>query len=140
MIVIPILVAIITQIIKLTTDNIPNNLNWQQLFNNYGGMPSSHAALVASLALMVGLEQGFGSAIFAVSFVLLAIVLRDAVGFRREIGKNAKLTNTIAKEIFPTNPEVLLRERIGHTTKEALAGVVVGCVLTFLFYYLMLLF
>ena len=139
MIIIPILVAMVTQIIKLTTDSIPNNLNWQQLMSNYGGMPSSHAALAASLALMVGLEQGFDSAVFAVSFILLIIVLRDAVGFRREIGKNAVLTNIIAKEIFPTNPEILLRERIGHTAKEATAGVIVGCVLTLLFYYLTML-
>jgi acid phosphatase family membrane protein YuiD len=138
MIIIPILVALVTQIIKLITDGIPNNLNWQHLFADYGGMPSSHTALVASLATIVGLEAGWSSAAFAVAFILFIVVVRDAVGFRREIGKNAVLTNTLAKEIFPENPEVLLHERIGHKTLEVIVGLIVGVALTFLFYWLML--
>jgi len=140
MIIIPILVAVVTQIIKLITDSIPNNLNWQHLFNDYGGMPSSHTALVASLALMVGLETGFFGAPFAIALILMIIVIRDAMGFRREIGRNAFLTNMIAQEIWPENPEVLLHEKIGHSQKEVIVGGVVGVTLTFLFYFVMLSF
>jgi hypothetical protein len=139
MIIIPILIALITQVLKLTTDGIPNNLNWQHLFSDYGGMPSSHTALVASLATIVGLEAGWSSAAFAVAFILLVVVIRDAVGFRREIGRNAVLTNMLSQEIFPENPEVLLHERIGHKTPEVVAGFIVGVALTFVFYWLMLL-
>ncbi|MFA5020955.1 MAG: divergent PAP2 family protein [Patescibacteria group bacterium] len=138
LIIIPILVALVAQIIKLIIDGIPNNLDWQHLFSDYGGLPSSHAALVASLLTIVGLVSGIDSVAFAIAFILLVVVVRDAVGFRREIGKNAVLTNTIAREIFPENPEVLVRERIGHTPLEALAGLVLGSALTFLFYWLML--
>lgn len=138
MIIIPLLTAIVTQIIKLIIDGIPNNLNWQYLLNDYGGWPSSHSALTTSLALMVGLENGFDSTAFAICFVLLLIVVRDAVGFRREIGKNSALTNTLAQELFPTNPEIKLREKIGHTNFEAISGIIVGAILTFLFYGLML--
>jgi len=138
MIIIPILLALVTQIIKLISDGIPNNLSWQHLFNDYGGMPSSHTALVASLCTIVGLEVGWSSAAFAVAFVLLIVVVRDAVGFRREIGRNAVLTNTIAKEVFPENPEVLLQEKIGHTALEVTVGLLVGVTLTFIFYWLML--
>jgi len=137
-IVIPVLVGIVTQLIKLIIDGIPNNLNWQHLFNDYGGWPSSHTALVASLTLMVGLMTGFANAPFAIALVLLIIVVRDAMGFRREIGKNAVLTNMLAQEVFPANPEALLTEQIGHSQKEVLAGLIIGTVLTFLFYWLML--
>jgi len=136
LIIIPILTALVTQVIKLITDGVPDNLSWQHLFSDYGGMPSSHMALVASLATMVGLESGINSAPFAVAFILLIIVLRDAVGFRREIGKNAVLTNTLAKEIFPSNPEILVHERIGHTPAEAAVGLIVGVILTFVFYWM----
>lgn len=138
MIIIPILVGIVTQLIKLIIDGIPNNLDWQHLFNDYGGMPSSHTALVTSLVLMVGLMTGFADAPFAIAFILLVIVVRDAMGFRREIGKNAILTNMLAQEAFPTNPEVLLTEKIGHSQKEVAIGMIVGIILTFLFYWLML--
>ena len=138
MIIIPILVALVTQVLKLITDGIPNNLNWQHLMSDYGGMPSSHTALVASLATIIGIEAGWTSAAFAVAFILLLVVVRDAVGFRREIGRNAVLTNMLAQEVFPKNPEVLLHERIGHKTLEVIVGFILGAVLTFAFYWLML--
>ncbi len=137
-IIIPILVALVTQTIKLIIDGIPNNLNWQYLFSDYGGMPSSHSALVTSLALIVGLQTGFGEVSFAISAILAIIVIRDAIGFRREIGKNATLTNIIAQELFPTNPEIKINEKIGHTKKEAIAGIIIGVILTFIFYWLMI--
>lgn len=137
LIIIPILVAIVTQVIKLITDRVPNNLNWQHLFNDYGGMPSSHTALVSSLALMTGLNYGFDSGYFAIAFIFMLVVIRDAVGFRREIGKNAVITNMIAQEIWPENPEVLLQERIGHTRNEVIVGMIVGIILTIVFYGLM---
>ena len=138
LIIIPILVAMVVQVLKLITDGIPNNLNWQHLMSDYGGMPSSHAALVASLVVMTGLESGINSPAFAIAFILMIIVIRDAAGFRREIGRNAVLTNTLAKEIFPENPEVLLTERIGHTGPEIIVGFIVGALLTFLLYWVML--
>ena len=137
LLIIPLLAGILTQIIKLTIDGIPNNLNWQHLFADYGGMPSSHSALVASLATVVGLSEGFDSAIFAIAFILAVIVIRDAVGFRREIGKNAVLTNMLAQEVFPENPEVQLSERVGHTKTEVIVGLIVGIALTFLLYWLL---
>lgn len=138
LIIIPILVALITQLIKLIIDGIPNNLDWQHLFSDYGGMPSSHTALVASLATMAALEEGLASAAFAISLVLMVIVVRDAVGFRREIGKNAVLTNLLAQEIFPENPEILVTERIGHKTPEVIVGFIAGVALTILFYWIMM--
>jgi uncharacterized protein len=138
LIIIPILVGAVTQTVKLIIDGIPNNLDWQHLFNDYGGFPSSHTALVSSLALMAGLTEGFGSPFFAIAFVLLVIVVRDAVGFRREIGRNAVLTNMLAQEVFPANPEILVHEKIGHTNKEVAGGLAFGIALTLLFYYLML--
>ena len=139
LIIVPIIVSLITQVIKLIIDGIPNNLTWQHLMADYGGMPSGHTAFVVSLCLMAGLNLGFDSGYFALAVAILVIVIRDAVGFRREIGKNAVLTNTLAKEVFPENPEVLLRERIGHTGKEILGGAIVGGLLTIALYWLMML-
>jgi len=138
LLIIPVAVALITQIIKLITDGIPNNLTWQHLLSDYGGMPSSHSALAASLATIVGLEAGWDSASFAVAFILMIFIIRDAVGFRREIGKNAVLTNMLAKEMFPKNPEILVHERIGHTAPQVIAGLILGVILTYLFYWIMM--
>ncbi len=138
LIIIPILVGFITQIIKLTIDGIPNNLNWQHLYKDYGGMPSAHTAFVASLATVVFLREGLNSAAFAIALILALIVIRDAIGFRREIGYNAVLTNMLAQEIFPNNPEIQIQERIGHSLKEVIVGLILGIILSLIFYWLLL--
>ncbi|MEI6288030.1 MAG: divergent PAP2 family protein [bacterium] len=128
LIIIPIIVGFVTQVIKLATDGVPKNLNWQHLMSDYGGMPSSHTAYVASLATVVALREGFDSATFAVALVIMVVVIRDAVGFRREIGKDATLTNKIAKEVFKNKKDFqYLHERVGHTPLQVIVGFILGC-------------
>lgn len=140
LITIPIVVTIIAQAIKLIIDGIPNNFSWQHLISDYGGMPSAHTAFVTSLATIVGLSSGFDSAVFAISFVLMIIVIRDAIGFRREIGRNAVFTNMIAKQIYASSSKntktkiEFLNEKIGHSLIEVLVGFVFGACLTTLLY------
>jgi acid phosphatase family membrane protein YuiD len=140
LILIPIIVAIATQIIKLIIDGIPNNLNWQHLINDYGGMPSAHTAFVTSLATVIGLSAGWYSPAFAISFVVMIIVIRDAVGFRREIGRNSVFTNMIAKEVYKSSPKStkkkldLLNEKVGHSILEVTVGFVFGACLTVILY------
>lgn len=145
LILIPIIVALAAQIVKLTIDGIPNNLNWQHLISDYGGMPSSHTAYVVSLSTVIGLSQGFNSATFAISFVLMLIVVRDAIGFRREIGRNAVFTNMLAKIIYkdasPTVKKKLdfLNERVGHSLLEVIAGFIFGACLSTILYVIIIL-
>lgn len=140
LVLIPLAVAVLTQVLKLIIDGIPNNLNWQQLTSSYGGMPSAHTAFVASLATVIGLNQGFDSPAFAISFVLMIIVMRDAMGFRREIGRNAIFTNTLAKKIYQSaNTQTkrkieFLNEQIGHSIREVAVGWVVGVGLSIVLY------
>ena len=135
LVLIPIIVAVITQAIKLITDDVPKNFNLDHLIRDYGGMPSSHTALVASLATVIGLSAGFNSPAFAVAFVLMTVVIRDAVGFRREIGRNAMYTNIIAQRISKKSKTQYLNERIGHTVPQAIIGFIVGVGLTIILYW-----
>src|SRR5262245_54286103 len=63
-------------------------LNFRR-FVETGGMPSSHAASVAALSTLVGLSQGFRSAIFGVTLFFSLIVMYDAAGLRRAAGRQA---------------------------------------------------
>jgi len=47
-----------------------------------GGMPSGHSALVTSLATAIGLKSGFSDDLFALSLVVAAIVIYDAMNIR----------------------------------------------------------
>lgn len=93
-----------------------------------GGMPSSHSALVTALATRVGIEQGFGSPMFAVAFVLAAVVMYDAAGVRRAVSVQARLLNRMLEEVieYQRFNEKRLRELLGHTPFEVLVGGLLG--------------
>ena len=99
-----------------------------------GGMPSSHSALVTSLATTTGLQFGFGSGYFAISCVLALIVMYDARGVRQESGQHARILNQIVRELFSghTISERELKELLGHTTTEVFVGALVGIIYTVL--------
>lgn len=94
-----------------------------------GGMPSSHSALVVSLAMMVGFLHGFETAAFATCAVLSLVVMYDAAGVRRETGTQATVINQILKDVLingkPISDEEL-KELVGHTPLEVLGGAIVG--------------
>jgi acid phosphatase family membrane protein YuiD len=97
-------------------------------FVETGGMPSSHAASVASLSTMVGLRDGFTSTLFCVTLFFSLIVMYDAAGLRRAAGRHAMVLNRLIDEHF-RNPEAgaqRLMELLGHTPLEVLVGALLG--------------
>lgn len=90
-------------------------------------MPSSHSAFVTSLATGVGLVEGFDSTLFALAAVFALIVMYDAAGVRRAAGKQARVLNAIIEDLNrrELHPE-RLRELLGHTPVEVVAGARLG--------------
>jgi uncharacterized protein len=109
--------------------------NWALWFSA-GGMPSQHSALVTSTMLAVGLYSGFNTPAFAVAFTLMMVVLYDAAGVRRQAGLHAQKINQIIEEFFEGHPisEEQLKEVLGHTPREVIAGAGFGLVITILFW------
>ena len=95
-----------------------------------GGMPSSHSAIVTSLATLVGKYQGVDTPIFAVSLILAAVVMYDACGIRRAAGKQAALLNKIIATPGLTGLQVSekLVEVLGHTPFQVLVGALIGVI------------
>jgi acid phosphatase family membrane protein YuiD len=93
-----------------------------------GGMPSSHSALVTGLATATARTTGIGSAAFAITVVLASIVMYDAAGVRRAVSIQARILNQMIDEAFQGHPfaEKRLRELIGHTPIQVLAGGLLG--------------
>lgn len=93
-----------------------------------GGMPSSHSAFVMSITTAIGLREGFGSALFALAVVLSLVVMYDAAGVRRAAGKQAKVLNEIVEQMerHEQVSSEKLKELLGHTPVEVIAGAVLG--------------
>ena len=98
-----------------------------------GGMPSSHTATVVSLAIALGFYNGLRSSEFALASIFAIIVIHDAVGVRLETGKQAKVLNTMMFEsdaFKDLDFEKQLKEYVGHTPLQALAGAIVGIIVS----------
>ena len=95
-----------------------------------GGMPSSHSAVVTSLATMVGKNYGTDSAIFAIAVIFAFIVMYDAAGVRRAAGKQAQLLNKIVETPGLTGVQVTekLVEVLGHTPTQVIVGATIGVI------------
>jgi uncharacterized protein len=93
-----------------------------------GGMPSAHSALVTALAVSVGMNVGFDSASFAIAAGVAMIVMYDAAGIRQAAGKHARVINRIVDELLSGYPvtEERLREILGHTPLQVIAGCLLG--------------
>ena len=48
-----------------------------------GGMPSSHTAIVVSLATLIGKDVGVDTPLFALALIMSCVVMDDAAGVRR---------------------------------------------------------
>ncbi|BAT86598.1 uncharacterized protein LOC106754621 [Vigna radiata var. radiata] len=96
-----------------------------------GGMPSSHSATVAALAAAIGFHEGFGGPLFATALVLACIVMYDATGVRLQAGRQAEILNQIVFELPAEHPLAEsrpLREPLGHTPPQVVAGGVLGII------------
>ncbi|MBI4284314.1 MAG: divergent PAP2 family protein [Chloroflexi bacterium] len=110
-------------------------LDLRYLFSS-GGMPSSHSATVTALATGVAIEQGLGSVAFAISAILAIVVMYDAAGVRQAVGRQAIVLNRIVRELREkrTKDEMErdLRELVGHTPFQVIAGGIMGALIAWL--------
>jgi acid phosphatase family membrane protein YuiD len=99
-----------------------------------GGMPSSHSAVVTSLATAVAFIDGFGSVTFGISVILAFIVMRDAAGVRQSVGQQGDILKQILREIGERQPvKVLGRDfqvLAGHTPFQVMVGGLLGIGIT----------
>ncbi len=110
-------------------------LDWRRCFG-MGGMPSSHTALVISLVISIGVHEGVQSSMFAIALALAAVVIYDALGVRRETGRQSQVLNQIITEMLVEGKPITeqqLKELVGHTPLEVLGGLIVGITVTLIF-------
>jgi acid phosphatase family membrane protein YuiD len=88
----------------------------------YGGFPSNHSSIVSSAAAIIVFKEGFQEPVLVVALTLAFIVILDANSLRQQVGKHAVALNILNDK----NSQPKLRERMGHTRIEILAGILTG--------------
>lgn len=128
---------LVAQVLKTIVHFIVyKKLDIQRMYGD-GGMPSGHSATVSSLSTICGLSFGFGSVEFAISFILAVIVCHDAMGVRRETGKQAEVLNELLRYL-ETGNDADLKELVGHTPLQVAAGIIIGIGNALLMHYVIL--
>ncbi|MBT5739518.1 divergent PAP2 family protein [Candidatus Woesearchaeota archaeon] len=126
-----ILIAIIaagfgTQLIKMIIYYFQHKrLSLNDIFVT-GGMPSSHSAFVVSLTTAIYLQEGASTA-FAISLVLALIIIRDAFGVRRTVGKEGQALQKLFK-IHKLKSKY--HYAMGHTPLQVTVGALLGFLIT----------
>jgi len=118
----------VAQLIKIIIELFKTRrLNLALIFGS-GGMPSSHTSFVTAMTVTIGFMEGFDSSLFAICAVLNMVVMYDASGVRRAAGKQAEVINMIVENIEDTGIvlDKKLKELLGHSPIEVVAGAVLG--------------
>jgi acid phosphatase family membrane protein YuiD len=129
-IVAPLLAWGVAQVSKVIVDSV-----WKHHFTirrlaTAGGMPSSHTAMVVALTTELGRHLGLADPLFAAAVVFASVVMYDATGVRRAAGRQAVLLNRMMDDFFARRgfKEQRLREFVGHTPIEVMAGALLGLI------------
>ena len=138
--IVPACAWIIAQILKSIISAIVNKkFSFDRLVGD-GGMPSGHSATVTSLAIMCGFVNGFDSAVFGLAMIFAIVVMHDALGVRRETGKQAVSIIKMAKmlnDYFSEQNEYIktdkLKVLVGHTPWQVVCGALLGTVIAILY-------
>ena len=121
---IPIVVMVLSELTKMSVARMRTG-SWHEGLFRPGGMPSSHSAFVTSLLIIVERKLGATSIEFAMAFVFASVVWYDAMSVRRAVGEQAEMLNRLQHWRK-------FSERVGHSFKEVIAGIIFGTVVTYI--------
>ncbi|MBS8122436.1 divergent PAP2 family protein [Candidatus Vampirococcus lugosii] len=136
---VPIFIGFIIQLIKILIDFYKEKKINVQSIRRAGGFPSVHSGISASITTLMLLKFGIDSSEFAIAFTFSFLFWYDSMNVRYEAGKHAKYLNNISHQLktvfeFGDNKYILLKERLGHTLYEVLAGILFGSIITVILY------
>ncbi|MEG1430088.1 MAG: divergent PAP2 family protein [Oscillospiraceae bacterium] len=120
---------LIAQVMKLLIDLVRTHKLDFSILTGSGGMPSSHSAVVCACAAAVGMAEGWHSVTFAVAVVIAFVVMYDAANVRKAAGEQAKILNYMMNHWTEMPPDLFgkqLRELLGHTPVQVIAGAALG--------------
>ncbi len=133
-IIIPFISLFLSQLIKFLLEYISiKRICIERLFNGSGGMPSTHSAFVSSLTMLLYLEYGLTSSIFAIGLIFSLIVVYDSISVRYETEKQSMILNNLIKK-FNYKTNIKLKEKVGHNIVEVICGIFLGIAISLIFY------
>ena len=129
----PVLAWFFAQLFKFLANYVVSHKIDIRKMVSAGGMPSSHSAITMCLTTVVGMNDGFGSTLFAIAFIFSLVVMADAAGVRRAAGKQAEVLNKLIHHTGVIRLDKELKELLGHTPVQVFVGGALGILIAVLF-------
>ncbi len=134
----PVTAWLIAQVIKTVIFIYFNKKFVAERLVGGGGMPSSHSATVCALSTITFLKFGVNSFEFAMAAIFALVTMYDAMGVRRETGRQGEVINDMV-ELFKNmgnviGPDKALKELIGHSPLQVAVGAVLGILVSLIMY------
>lgn len=111
------LIPAVTVVVTIVLKAIIFKLMWKddhlQLSLWSGWMPSAHSSFVTSMTTAIAIKSWINSEVFAISLVVSALFIYDAINIRYEAGLHASAINEHLWNNF--------NESLGHLPSEAFA-------------------
>ena len=121
----PLAAALIAQCSKFFIKSNNTKFSFKNIVA-YSGMPSGHAAMTVSLTTIIGLQLGIDNAMFGLTFIIMVLTIRDAVGLRRYLGQQGAVINDLVQDLdedkLLDDKYPHLREKIGHSSAQIAVG------------------
>lgn len=127
----------LSQIIKTVLTLITTKKFDPERIFGAGGMPSAHSAMVCALSMGIARTCGVDSPEFALAVAFAAVVMYDAMGVRRAAGEQARVLNKMVDMWEQNGSDIAnkeLKEYLGHTPMEVLAGAMLGILVSIALY------
>ena len=141
--VVPTVSWLVAQLLKAVIDAAVSKTFKVSRLVGDGGMPSGHSATVMSLATIVGLTEGFRSISFAIAMIFAIVVMHDAIGVRREAGKQARMiismVDVLGDYLIEKDKKIKdekLKVLVGHTPLQVVCGALLGLAIAIAYFYL----
>ncbi len=119
---------ILSGILKFVVHSLKDHRPAFEKIAGYGGFPSSHLTIAASVTTVSVCQSGFNASASVVSLGMTLLFYFDATSLRMHI-------EAMAEDLKKKDPSSPVKTSIGHTHGEALSGIVFGVLIGYILVY-----
>ncbi len=130
----PIMAGLVCQLLKLVIYSVIEKKFIPGGLFKPDGMPNVHAAVFASLSIVIGIKYGYSSLLYSVVATYSIVILHATMRVKREKEKQVDVLNRIISSVDVYNDFVSdrIKKVLQYRPLDVLGGVLLGSVLTYL--------
>ena len=130
----PIMAGLVCQLLKLVIYSVVEKKFIPGGLFRPDGMPNVHAAVFASLSIVIGIKYGYSSLLYSVVATYSIVILHDTMRVKREKEKQVDVLNRIISSLdgYGELDSNRIKRVLHYRPLDVLGGVILGAALSYL--------